>query len=145
MENNIVHIYTDGACKGNPGPGGWGAILNYNGNIKEINGYSPYTTNNIMEITAVIKAINSLNRPCTIIITTDSTYVKNGITKWIHAWKNKNWKTANKKSVKNKKLWQELDKAIKEHDVTWKWVKGHSGHPQNEKADELANKAIKQN
>ena len=145
MENNIVHIYTDGACKGNPGPGGWGAILNYNGNIKEINGYSPYTTNNIMEITAVIKAINSLNRPCTIIITTDSTYVKNGITKWIHAWKNKNWKTANKKSVKNKKLWQELDKAIKEHDITWKWVKGHSGHPQNEKADELANKAIKQN
>jgi len=145
MENNIVHIYTDGACKGNPGPGGWGAILNYNGNIKEINGYSPDTTNNIMEITAVIKAINSLNRPCTIIITTDSTYVKNGITKWIHAWKNKNWKTANKKSVKNKKLWQELDKAIKEHDVTWKWVKGHSGHPQNEKADELANKAIKQN
>ena len=145
MENNIVHIYTDGACKGNPGPGGWGAILNYNGNIKEINGYSPDTTNNIMEITAVIKAISSLNRPCTIIITTDSTYVKNGITKWIHAWKNKNWKTANKKSVKNKKLWQELDKAIKEHDVTWKWVKGHSGHPQNEKADELANKAIKQN
>lgn len=145
MENNIVHIYTDGACKGNPGPGGWGAILNYNGNIKEINGYSPDTTNNIMEITAVIKAINSLNRPCTIIITTDSTYVKNGITKWIHAWKNKNWKTANKKPVKNKKLWQELDKAIKEHDVTWKWVKGHSGHPQNEKADELANKAIKQN
>ena len=145
MENNIVHIYTDGACKGNPGPGGWGAILNYNGNIKEINGYSPDTTNNIMEITAVIKAINSLNRPCTIIITTDSTYVKNGITKWIHAWKNKNWKTANKKSVKNKKLWQELDKAIKEHDVTWKWVKGHSGHPQNEKADELANKAIEQN
>ena len=145
MENNIVHIYTDGACKGNPGPGGWGAILNYNGNIKEINGYSPNTTNNIMEITAVIKAINSLTRPCTIIITTDSTYVKNGITKWIHAWKNKSWKTANKKPVKNKKLWQELDEAIKEHDVTWKWVKGHSGHPQNEKADELANKAIEQN
>ena len=145
MENNIVHIYTDGACKGNPGPGGWGAILNYNGNIKEINGYSPDTTNNIMEITAVIKAINSLNRPCTIIITTDSTYVKNGITKWIYVWKNKNWKTANKKPVKNKKLWQELDEAIKEHDVTWKWVKGHSGHPQNEKADELANKAIEQN
>ena len=145
MKNNIVHIYTDGACKGNPGPGGWGAILNYNGNIKEINGYSPDTTNNIMEITAVIKAINSLNRPCTIIITTDSTYVKNGITKWIHAWKNKSWKTANKKPVKNKKLWQQLDEAIKQHDVTWKWVKGHSGHPQNEKADELANKAIEQN
>ena len=145
MENNIVHIYTDGACKGNPGPGGWGAILHYNGNIKEINGYSPDTTNNIMEITAVIKAINLLNRPCTITITTDSTYVKNGITKWIHTWKNKNWKTANKKPVKNKKLWQQLDEAIKQHDVTWKWVKGHSGHPQNEKADELANKAIEEN
>ena len=145
MENNIVHIYTDGACKGNPGPGGWGAILHYNGNIKEINGYSPDTTNNIMEITAVIKAINLLNRPCTITITTDSTYVKNGITKWIYAWKNKNWKTANKKPVKNKKLWQQLDEAIKQHDVTWKWVKGHSGHPQNEKADELANKAIEGN
>ena len=145
MENNIVHIYTDGACKGNPGPGGWGAILHYNGNIKEINGYSPDTTNNIMEITAVIKAINLLNRPCTITITTDSTYVKNGITKWIHTWKNKNWKTANKKPVKNKKLWQQLDKAIKQHDVTWEWVKGHSGHPQNEKADELANKAIEKN
>lgn len=145
MENNIVHIYTDGACKGNPGPGGWGAILHYNGNIKEINGYSPDTTNNIMEITAVIKAINLLNRPCTITITTDSTYVKNGITKWIHTWKNKNWKTANKKPVKNKKLWQQLDEAIKQHDVTWEWVKGHSGHPQNEKADELANKAIEEN
>ena len=145
MEDNIVHIYTDGACKGNPGPGGWGAILHYNGNIKEINGYSPDTTNNIMEITAVIKAINLLNRPCTITITTDSTYVKNGITKWIHTWKNKNWKTANKKPVKNKKLWQQLDKAIKQHDVTWEWVKGHSGHPQNEKADELANKAIEEN
>ena len=145
MENNIVHIYTDGACKGNPGPGGWGAILHYNGNIKEINGYSPDTTNNIMEITAVIKAINLLNRPCTITITTDSTYVKNGITKWIHTWKNKNWKTANKKPVKNKKLWQQLDEAIKQHNVTWEWVKGHSGHPQNEKADELANKAIEEN
>tara|TARA_B100000029_G_C17492597_1_gene929670 strand:+ start:773 stop:1210 length:438 start_codon:yes stop_codon:yes gene_type:complete len=145
MEDNIVHIYTDGACKGNPGPGGWGAILHYNGNIKEINGYSPDTTNNIMEITAVIKAINLLNRPCTITITTDSTYVKNGITKWIHTWKNKNWKTANKKPVKNKKLWQQLDEAIKQHDITWEWVKGHSGHPQNEKADELANKAIEEN
>ena len=145
MKNKIVHIYTDGACKGNPGPGGWGAILHYNGNTKEINGYDPDTTNNIMELTAVIKAINSLNRPCTVIITTDSTYVKNGITKWIHEWKNKNWKTSNKKPVKNKKLWQQLDEAIKQHKITWEWVKGHSGHPQNEKADELANKAIEQN
>ena len=142
MKNDVVHIYTDGACKGNPGPGGWGAILHYNGNMKEINGYESNTTNNIMELTAVIKAINSLNRPCTIIITTDSTYVKNGITKWIHKWKNKNWITSQKKPVKNKKLWQELDEAIKQHEITWEWVKGHSGHPQNEKADALANEAI---
>ena len=142
MKNDVVHIYTDGACKGNPGPGGWGAILHYNGNMKEINGYASNTTNNIMELTAVIKAINSLNRPCTIIITTDSTYVKNGITKWIHKWKNKNWITSQKKPVKNKKLWQELDEAIKQHEITWEWVKGHSGHPQNEKADALANEAI---
>ena len=142
MKNDVVHIYTDGACKGNPGPGGWGAILHYNGNMKEINGYASDTTNNIMELTAVIKAINSLNRPCTIIITTDSTYVKNGITKWIHKWKNKNWITSQKKPVKNKKLWQELDEAIKQHKITWEWVKGHSGHPQNEKADALANEAI---
>ena len=142
MKNDVVHIYTDGACKGNPGPGGWGAILHYNGNMKEINGYASDTTNNIMELTAVIKAINSLNRPCTIIITTDSTYVKNGITKWIHKWKNKNWITSQKKPVKNKKLWQELDEAIKQHEITWEWVKGHSGHPQNEKADALANEAI---
>ena len=142
MKNDVVHIYTDGACKGNPGPGGWGAILHYNGNMKEINGYASDTTNNIMELTAVIKAINSLNRPCTIIITTDSTYVKNGITKWIHKWKNKNWITSQKKPVKNKKLWQELDEAIKQREITWEWVKGHSGHPQNEKADALANEAI---
>ena len=144
MKNDVVHIYTDGACKGNPGPGGWGAILHYNGNMKEINGYASDTTNNIMELTAVIKAINSLNRPCTIIITTDSTYVKNGITKWIHEWKNKNWITSQKKPVKNKKLWQELDEAIKQHEITWEWVKGHSGHPQNEKADALANEAIEE-
>ena len=145
MKNNIVNIFTDGACKGNPGPGGWGAILQYNKNTKEINGYSPNTTNNIMELTAVIKAINLLNRPCTIVITTDSTYVKNGITKWIYEWKKKNWKTANKKNVKNKELWEQLDKVIMQHKITWKWVKGHSGHPQNERADELANKAILEN
>ena len=137
-----VNIYTDGACKGNPGRGGWGAILEYNGKIKEINGYAKETTNNIMELTAVIKSLEVLNRPCDIIITTDSQYVKNGITKWIYNWKKNGWKTANKKPVKNKSLWVILDKSISEHKVQWEWIKGHSGHPQNERADELANLAI---
>ena len=137
-----VSIYTDGACKGNPGKGGWGALLEYNGKIKEINGYSRETTNNMMELTAVIKSLEILNRPCNIIITTDSQYVKNGITQWIHNWKKNGWKTANKKPVKNKGLWLRLDKAISEHKIQWEWIKGHSGHPQNERADELANLAI---
>ena len=137
-----VRIYTDGACKGNPGKGGWGALLEYNGKIKEINGYSRETTNNMMELTAVIKSLEILNRPCNIIITTDSQYVKNGITQWIHNWKKNGWKTANKKPVKNKGLWLHLDKAISEHKIQWEWIKGHSGHPQNERADELANLAI---
>ena len=137
-----VSIYTDGACKGNPGKGGWGALLEYNGKIKEINGYSRETTNNMMELTAVIKSLEILNRPCNIIITTDSQYVKNGITQWIHNWKKNGWKTANKKPVKNKDLWLRLDKAISEHKIQLEWIKGHSGHPQNERADELANLAI---
>jgi len=137
-----VSIYTDGACKGNPGKGGWGALLEYNGKIKEINGYAKETTNNMMELTAVIKSLEILNRPCSIIITTDSQYVKNGITKWIHNWKKNGWKTANKKPVKNKSLWIHLDEVISEHKIQWEWIKGHSGHPQNERADELANLAI---
>ena len=137
-----VSIYTDGACKGNPGKGGWGALLEYNGKIKEINGYAKETTNNMMELTAVIKSLEILNRPCNIIITTDSQYVKNGITKWIHNWKKNGWKTANKKPVKNKSLWIHLDEVISGHKIQWEWIKGPSGHPQNESADELANLAI---
>jgi len=141
---NIVYIYTDGACKGNPGPGGWGAILKYGDSVKEIKGFVLETTNNIMELTAVIKALRSLKRSCDIIITTDSNYVKDGITEWIHQWKKKGWKTAGKKSVKNKDLWQQLEAETKRHDIKWKWVKGHSGHPENDRADELANIAIYQ-
>ena len=142
---NIVHIFTDGACKGNPGPGGWGAILKYGDHEKELNGYSPETTNNIMELTAVIEALKSLTRPCKIILTTDSNYVKNGITEWIHGWKKKGWKTANKKPVKNKEYWRILDAEVQRHHIEWKWVKGHSGHPENERADELANEAVEAN
>ena len=140
--SNIVYIFTDGACKGNPGPGGWGAILRYSNTEKELKGYSPNTTNNIMELTAVIEALKVLSRPCQIVITTDSNYVKDGITKWIHNWKLKGWKTAARKPVKNKELWIILDELTQKHEITWKWVKGHSGHPENERADELANQAI---
>ena len=143
--SKIVHIYTDGACKGNPGPGGWGAILKYGDHVKELKGYSPETTNNIMEITAVIEALKSLTRPCSIVLTTDSNYVKDGITEWIHNWKKKGWKTANKKPVKNKEFWLQLDAEVKRHNIEWKWVKGHSGHPKNERADELANEAVEEN
>ena len=144
-DNNIVHIFTDGACKGNPGPGGWGAIMKYGDHVKELNGYSSKTTNNIMEITAVIEALKSLTRPCAIILTTDSNYVKDGITQWIHNWKKKGWKTANKKPVKNKECWLQLDVEVQRHQIEWKWVQGHSGHPENERADELANEAVEDN
>ena len=144
-DNNIVHIFTDGACKGNPGPGGWGAIMKYGDHVKELNGYSSKTTNNIMEITAVIEALKSLTRPCAIILTTDSNYVKNGITQWIHNWKKKGWKTSNKKPVKNKECWLQLDAEVQRHQIEWKWVKGHSGHPENERADKLANEAVEDN
>ena len=143
--DNIVHIFTDGACKGNPGPGGWGAVLKYGDHVKELKDYSPETTNNIMELTAVIEALKSLTRPCKIILTTDSNYVKNGITEWIHSWKKKGWNTANKKPVKNKEYWQQLDVEVQRHTIDWKWVKGHSGHPENERADELANEAVDEN
>ena len=143
--SNLVQIFTDGACKGNPGPGGWGAIMKYGDHVKELNGYSAETTNNIMELTAVIEALKSLTRPCAIILTTDSNYVKNGITQWIHNWKKKGWKTANKKPVKNKECWLQLDVEVQRHQIEWKWVKGHSGHPENERADELANEAVADN
>ena len=140
-----VQIFTDGACKGNPGPGGWGAILRFQDNEKEINGYKPLTTNNIMELMAVIESLKAISKPFEIVITTDSQYVKNGITSWIHNWKKNGWKTAAKKPVKNKELWIELDHLIQKHTVSWKWVKGHSGHIENERADELANEAITNN
>ena len=139
---NKVEIFTDGACKGNPGPGGWGAILRYGTTEKEIYGASKNTTNNIMELTAVIESLKNLKKPCELIITTDSKYVKNGITESIHNWKKNGWRTAAKKEVKNKELWIELDSLIQIHSITWDWVKGHSGHPENERADLLANVAI---
>ena len=139
-----VEIFTDGACKGNPGPGGWGAILRHGTTEKEIYGASKNTTNNIMELTAVIESLKNLNKPCELIITTDSKYVKNGITEWIHNWKKNGWRTAVKKEVKNKELWIELDSLIRIHSITWDWVKGHSGHPDNERADLLANIAIEE-
>ena len=143
--NSMLKIYTDGACRGNPGVGGWGAILKYENQIKEIKGFSKETTNNIMELTAVIESLKQLNRSCDIIITTDSNYVKNGITEWIHNWKKNGWKTANKKLVKNKELWVNLDELVQAHTIDWKWIKGHSGHPENERADTLANLAIDEN
>tara|TARA_B100000683_G_C12330280_1_gene490285 strand:+ start:315 stop:755 length:441 start_codon:yes stop_codon:yes gene_type:complete len=140
--NDKVYIFTDGACRGNPGEGGWGAILQSDNHEKEINGYSENTTNNIMELTAVIKSLQALKKTCDVILTTDSKYVKNGITTWIHNWKKNGWKTASKKSVKNKELWILLDEECRKHKVTWEWIKGHSGHELNERADLLANLAI---
>ena len=140
--NKKIRIYTDGACRGNPGPGGWGAVLIYEDYRKEIYGGSLLTTNNIMELTAVIESLKKIKFTSSIIITTDSKYVKDGITKWIYNWKKKNWKTANKKPVKNKELWIELDNSIQDHKITWEWVKGHSGHTENVRADFLANKGI---
>jgi ribonuclease HI len=137
-----VDIFTDGACSGNPGPGGWGAILRYNGVEKELSGAEPETTNNRMEMMAAIAALEALKRPARVRLHTDSTYLKDGITKWIHAWKARGWKTAGRKPVKNRDLWQRLEAAIEPHQVEWFWVKGHAGHPENERADELARTAI---
>ena len=134
--------YTDGACRGNPGPGGWGALLKYENHTKEIKGGSLLTTNNIMELTAVIESLNQLKFKSKVVVTTDSAYVKNGITTWIHNWKLKGWKTASKKPVKNKELWMKLDALSSKHDILWKWVKGHSGNPDNDRADFLANQGI---
>ena len=133
-----VVIYTDGACKGNPGPGGWGALLLSNSHEKELFGGEPSTTNNRMELTAVIEALNALKRPCTVEIHTDSVYVRDGIMKWIHGWKRNGWRTADKKPVKNAELWQELLDAESRHEVRWHWVKGHSGHAENDRVDALA-------
>ena len=140
----IVEIFTDGACSGNPGPGGWGAVLRYGDVEKEMNGGEPATTNNRMELMAAIMAIEAVKRPCEIHLHTDSEYLRQGITTWIHSWKARGWKTADKKPVKNVDLWQRLELAIETHDVHWHWVKGHSGHIENERADELARLAIRQ-
>ncbi|WP_119389931.1 ribonuclease HI [Taklimakanibacter lacteus] len=138
MTANTVVIHTDGACSGNPGPGGWGAILRYNGHEKELKGGERLTTNNRMELTAAIMALEALTRPATVELHTDSVYVKDGIGKWIHGWKRNGWKTSDKKPVKNAELWQRLDAALQRHQVSWHWVKGHAGHDDNERADELA-------
>ncbi len=137
-----VEVFTDGACKGNPGPGGWGALLRFEGHQREIFGGEPDTTNNRMELTAAIEALKALKEPCNVSLTTDSVYVRDGVTKWINQWRRNGWRTAAKKPVKNQDLWQALDAEVARHEVVWHWVKGHSGHPENEKADELANRGI---
>ena len=137
-----INIYTDGACKGNPGPGGWGAILEYDGKERELFGGEPATTNNRMELTAVIEALAALKRPCTVVLHTDSQYVQKGITEWIGGWKARGWKTAAKEPVKNVDLWRKLDEVVRDHEIRWVWVKGHAGHDGNERADALANKGV---
>ncbi|MCG6965372.1 MAG: ribonuclease HI [Chromatiaceae bacterium] len=137
-----VELFTDGACRGNPGPGGWGAVLRFQGREKELFGGEAETTNNRMELLAVIRGLQALKRDCVIDVTTDSQYVKNGITQWIHNWKRNGWRTAARKPVKNDDLWRMLDEIVSRHDVRWHWVKGHSGHPENERADVLANRGI---
>jgi len=140
--SNIVEIFTDGACSGNPGPGGWGALLRFGDQEKELCGGESETTNNRMELMAAIESLSALTRPCTVHLTTDSVYVKDGITKWIHGWRKNGWRTANKKPVKNADLWQALEEALTEHQVNWFWVKGHNGHAENERADELARRGM---
>jgi ribonuclease HI len=142
MTKKIVVIYTDGACSGNPGKGGWGAVLRYGEVTKEIYGGEADTTNNRMELKAAIEALNALNRPSRVELYTDSTYVKNGITEWLENWKKKNWRTSNKKPVKNVDLWQELEAAVSRHEVSWHWVRGHDGNEGNELADDLARKGV---
>ncbi len=137
-----VEAWTDGACRGNPGPGGWGVLLRYNGHEKELYGAEPDTTNNRMELMAAITALEALKRPSRVRLTTDSQYVRNGITQWMARWKRNGWRTADRKPVKNADLWRRLDQAAARHQVEWHWVRGHTGHPENERADALANRAI---
>ncbi len=139
---DVVEIYTDGACSGNPGPGGWGALLRWRDREREIFGSEGETTNNRMELMAAIQALEALNRPSRVRLHTDSNYVKEGITSWIHNWKKKGWKTSKRKPVKNVDLWQRLDSALGRHEVDWRWVRGHTGHPDNERADALARRGI---
>ena len=142
MRGALVEIFTDGACSGNPGPGGWGVLMRYGKTEKELCGGEDHTTNNRMELMAAIQALEALTRPVEVALHTDSTYVKDGITQWIHGWKRNGWKTAAKKPVKNVELWQRLDDVLVRHDVTWHWVKGHSGQDGNERADALARKGV---
>jgi len=137
-----VEIYTDGACSGNPGPGGWGAILRYGAHEKELKGGASDTTNNRMELTAAIEALSALENGCSVDLHTDSNYVRDGITSWIEKWKRNGWRTANRKPVKNSDLWEQLEAARAQHNVRWHWVKGHAGHPENERADELAREGM---
>lgn len=143
MSDEKVVVFTDGACSGNPGPGGWGAILTFRGVEKELKGGEALTTNNRMELMAAISALEAMKRPARIELHTDSQYVKNGITSWIHNWKRNGWRTADKKPVKNEDLWKRLDEALAIHEVDWRWVKGHAGHAMNERADELARAGLK--
>ena len=140
--DDIVEIFSDGACSGNPGPGGWGALLRYHGHERELSGFDPATTNNRMELMAAIAALEALTRPCRVRLHTDSRYVRDGITAWIHDWKRRNWRTADKKPVKNLDLWQRLAAALEPHQVEFIWVRGHAGHPENERADALARAQI---
>ena len=140
--NDSVVVYTDGACKGNPGPGGWGALMRWKEHERELFGGEPKTTNNRMELTAVIQALSALKSRCQVAVYTDSSYVKNGITTWIHGWKQRGWRTADKKPVKNVELWQRLEALAAQHDVQWHWVRGHDGDPGNERADALANRGV---
>lgn len=142
--NDFVEIFTDGSCKGNPGPGGWAALLKFKGHKKELSGAEPHTTNNRMEMTAAIMALETLKRPCRVKMVTDSEYLKKGITEWLKNWKKRNWLTSNKTPVKNEDLWRRLDQAVSRHEVAWEWVKGHNGHIENELVDVLANDAIKE-
>ena len=141
MSERVI-IHTDGACSGNQGPGGWGAVLQYGGTVRELSGGAPLTTNNQMELTAAIEALNALKRPVEVELHTDSVYVKDGLTKWIHGWKRNGWRTADKKPVKNLELWQALDAAVARHNIAWHWVKGHNGDEMNERADQLANEGM---
>lgn len=140
--NKRIEIYTDGACSGNPGPGGWGAILRFKERVREISGGAAETTNNQMELQAAIEALRALKEPCTIDFYTDSQYLRQGITLWIHNWKKNSWRTADKKPVKNRAQWEELDDLVQKHQIEWHWLKGHTGHPENERCDELARMEI---
>lgn len=141
-QDKTVSLYTDGACKGNPGKGGWGVLMRYGSHEKELFGGEAHTTNNRMELTAIIQGLAAIKRPCAVVIYTDSQYVKNGMEQWIHGWKKNGWKTASKQPVKNEDLWQQLDRLAAQHQIQWQWVRGHAGHTENERADALANQGV---